>query len=80
MDDCSDLFKDESDNEDEEISCQKKKSTTASENADIKRHSRKSGTIFYTKPYNYLVSKERREIMEFLFWLGINCERVGVSM
>ncbi|XP_062606887.1 uncharacterized protein LOC134268648 [Saccostrea cucullata] len=44
-----------------------------------KKHSNKSGRIFYTKPFNYLVSSDRREIMEFLFWIGINCERVAVS-
>lgn len=36
---------------------------------------RKSGTIFYTKPYNFLVSKDRRQIMDFLFWIGINFRR-----
>lgn len=36
---------------------------------------RKSGSIFYTKPYNYLVSKDRRQIIDFLFWIGINFRR-----
>lgn len=36
---------------------------------------RKSGSIFYTKPYNYLVSKDRRQILDFLFWIGINFRR-----
>lgn len=61
---------------DEGKSCQKKETTLRSENTG----SRQSGTIFYTKPYNYLISKERRDIMEFLFWLGINCERINVSV
>lgn len=39
------------------------------------KEARNSGTIFYTKPYNYLVSKDRRQIMNFLFWIGINSRR-----
>lgn len=36
---------------------------------------RNSGAVFYTKPYNYLVSRDRRQIMDFLFWIGINFRR-----
>jgi hypothetical protein len=36
--------------------------------------SNKSGTIFYTRPYNYLVKRDRMQIIEFLFWLGLQLE------
>ncbi|XP_061167085.1 uncharacterized protein LOC133175945 [Saccostrea echinata] len=83
VDDSSDLIKSKSDDEDEKDEYYKKtdheKETTASTDPNLKRDCRKSGTIFYTKPYNYLISKDRKEMMEFLFWIGINCERVTVS-
>lgn len=34
----------------------------------------RSGTIFYTRPYNFLVKDDRKQIMEFLFWLGVQLE------
>ncbi|XP_061170745.1 uncharacterized protein LOC133180192 [Saccostrea echinata] len=52
---------------------------SGSEKTNIKKHSNKSGRIFYTRPFNYLVSADRREIVEFLFWIGVNYERVAVS-
>ncbi|XP_048732471.2 uncharacterized protein LOC125649209 isoform X3 [Ostrea edulis] len=36
----------------------------------------RSGTIFYTRPYNYLVKEDRGQIMEFLFWLGVQLETI----
>jgi hypothetical protein len=82
--DMFDVIKDDDEEEEGEDgnegkSRQANKTTGTSQNLDVKKHARKSGTIFYTKPYNYLVSKDRRDIMEFLFWLGINCARISVS-
>ncbi|XP_048749290.2 uncharacterized protein LOC125661348 isoform X2 [Ostrea edulis] len=33
---------------------------------------RESGTIYYTKPYDYMNESDRSEILEFLFWLGLH--------
>ncbi|XP_078328251.1 uncharacterized protein LOC144623660 [Crassostrea virginica] len=33
---------------------------------------KRSGTIYYTRPYDYMVEKDRCEILEFLFWLGLH--------
>lgn len=41
---------------------------------------RKSGIIFYIKLYNYLIFKDRKDLMEFLFWIGINCEKIIVLL
>lgn len=87
VDDSSGLIKSISDEEDEkgenknyEKSRQhQEKKTSASPDSTMEKDLRKSGTIFYTKPYNYLISKDRKDLMEFLFWIGINCEKITVS-
>lgn len=79
-DDSFRMLKDESDEREEEGFNYKKskrrkvvlEQATEDEND---KEARNSGTIFYTKPYNYLVSKDRRQIMNFLFWIGINSRR-----
>ena len=38
------------------------------------RNKPSSGIIFYTRPYNFLVKEDRKQIMEFLFWLGVQLE------
>lgn len=75
------MLKDESEEREEEEGFNYKKSKRrkvvleqATEDENDKE-ARNSGTIFYTKPYNYLVSKDRRQIMNFLFWIGINSRR-----
>ena len=83
VDDTTDLIKSKSDDEDEKEkvyvkTCHEKKSLPSTD-PNLKKNVRKSGTIFYTKPYNYLISKDRKDIMEFLFWMGINCKRITVS-
>lgn len=35
---------------------------------------RQSGTVFYTRPYDYLVKEDRHQIMGFLFRLGVHVE------
>lgn len=35
---------------------------------------KQSGTVFYTKPYDYLVKEDRQQITEFLFRLGVHVE------
>lgn len=35
---------------------------------------RQSGTVFYTRPYDYLVKEDRQQIMGFLFRLGVHVE------
>lgn len=74
------MLKDESDEKEEEGFNYKKskRRKVMSEKATVDEtdnEARNSGTIFYTKPYNYLVSKDRRQIMDFLFWIGINSRR-----
>ena len=83
VDDTTDLIKSKSDDEDEKEkvyvkTCHEKKFLPSTD-PNLKKNVRKSGTIFYTKPYNYLISKDRNDIMEFLFWMGINCKRITVS-
>ena len=83
VDDTSDLIKSKPDDEDDKEkvyakTCHDKKSLPSTD-LNLKKDLRKSGTIFYTKPYNYLISKDRKDIMEFLFWMGINCKRITVS-
>ena len=39
----------------------------------------RSGTIFYTRPYNFLVKDDRKQIMEFLFWLGVQLETLELN-
>lgn len=75
------MLKDKSDEREEEEGFNYKKSKRrkvvleqATED-ETDKEARNSGTIFYTKPYNYLVSKDRRQIMKFLFWIGINSRR-----
>lgn len=75
------MLKDESEEREEEEGFNYKKSKRrkvvleqATED-ETDKEARNSGTIFYTKPYNYLVSKDRRQIMNFLFWIGINSRR-----
>lgn len=79
VDDSFQLLKDESDEEEEVFNVKKsKRRKVVSEKATedkTENKARKSGTIFYTKPYNYLLSKDRKQIMEFLFWIGINSRR-----
>lgn len=79
VDDSFQLLKDESDEEEEVFNFKKsKRRKVVSEKATedkTENKARKSGTIFYTKPYNYLLSKDRKQIMEFLFWIGINSRR-----
>lgn len=35
---------------------------------------KQSGTVFYTRPYDYLVKEDRHQITEFLFRLGVHVE------
>lgn len=35
---------------------------------------RQSGTVFYTRPYDYLVKEDRQQIMRLLFRLGVHVE------
>lgn len=87
VDDSSGLIKSLSDDEDEKgenknyekTRQHQEKKTSASTDSTMEKDLRKSGTIFYTKPYNYLISKDRKDLMEFLFWIGINCEKITVS-
>lgn len=78
-DDSFRMLKDESDEREEEgFNYKSKQRKVVSEQVTLEetyKKSRNSGTIFYTKPYNYLVSKDRRQIMNFLFWIGINSRR-----
>lgn len=74
------MLKDESEEREEEDFNYKKskRRKVMSENATVDEtdnEARNSGAIFYTKPYNYLVSRDRRQIMDFLFWIGINFRR-----
>lgn len=74
------MLKDESEEREEEegFNYKSKQRKVVSEQVTLEetyKKSRNSGTIFYTKPYNYLVSKDRRQIMNFLFWIGINSRR-----
>lgn len=87
VDDSSGLIKSISDDEDEKgenknyekTRQHQEKKTSATTDSTMEKDLRKSGTIFYTKPYNYLISKDRKDLMEFLFWIGINCEKITVS-
>lgn len=73
------MLKDESEEREEDFNYKKsKRRKVMSENATVDEtdnEARNSGAIFYTKPYNYLVSRDRRQIMDFLFWIGINFRR-----
>lgn len=33
---------------------------------------KRSGIIHYTKPYDFMEEKDRCEILEFLFWIGLH--------
>ena len=83
VDDTTNLIKSKPDDEDDKEkvyvkTCHLKKSLPSTD-LNLEKDKRKSGTIFYTKPYNYLISNDRKDIMEFLFWMGINCKRITVS-
>lgn len=78
-DDSFHMLKDESEEREEDFNYKKsKRRKVMPENATVDEtdnEARNSGAIFYTKPYNYLVSRDRRQIMDFLFWIGINFRR-----
>ena len=83
VDDTTDLIKSKLDNGDDKekiyVKTSHEKKSLPSTGLNLKKDLRKSGIIFYTKPYNYLISKDRKYIIEFLFWMGINCKRITVS-
>lgn len=49
------------------------------ERKEVPKNERRSGTIFYTRPYNYLIKDDRNQIKEFLFWLGVQVETLDYN-
>lgn len=49
------------------------------ERKEVSKNEKRSGTIFYTRPYNYLIKDDRNQIKEFLFWLWVQVETLDYN-